>query len=503
MRVKKIISPIIYMALAVCYIMALSSCSSVTNSNETSHVRVGITSIHDFGFGQLEMIANDLKEQLNVEVEFVELITGRMSPDEFAHSIDEALALNKIDMVIGIPSFFASTWIANERLLDITDYVAGLENIHRGVVNISKTMGNGRMYFISPVIDDIYLLFFNRTALDELGVGSDLPSHISWADLLERLYASQTAIVANNSELFPIAISVGSLDNNFNLVSQFLMQSAGLGSHLVEGYQLTQPMRELFAIYAEVTARYGRTDSELRNGFLPHNLIFAEGNHLFLVGNIRDLELMLNEEANRSFNLAAITAEERVIVGIPSIGVSVINFDGSRKQNIRETAIFINRNTEHKETAINIMNLFMSKEYAHRIIENRMLASVFSTHRFVFPSYFDDETIAQLNGFFSGNFDAALFYDVDYGNAIMGMYINDMDFMNLLSEAFAYVHENFTPDDDIDGIVSTALMSMEESLQLIINYHYHENATSNDEHLGTSSTYYYLEWHGNTCSNEA
>ena len=44
-----------------------------------------------------------------------------------------------------------------------------------------------------------------------------------------------------------------------------------------------------------------------------------------------------------------------------------------------------------------------------------------------------------MNENYNGSFDVSIFYDVEFGNVIKGMYILDWELVNLLNETFAQI----------------------------------------------------------------
>jgi len=450
MRILKTTTSI-FIALVI-GLMFLTSCFQTKKDvvSEYVTIKIGVASFDDDLYGH-NSLKNLLEARSDIEIEFVELISSDVrSTEEYVNRIDLALQNGEIDMVIGLPSYLTPQLILNNRLLDITDDLVNLENIHKGVVDIAKTIGNGRVYFISPIIQDIALVFSNQEILSELGL-DNLPDYIGWKDFLNSLAYCNTEIDIRSLGYSPLALSVGAYQGEDLMIAhEFLQQHTILSRDLTENNVLSQDATELFDIYAKVVAQYGKTENELLNGMFPSNLIFTEGNFAYMVGDVSVLELLLNSEYNNEFNA---DSPFEIKADFP-IGVSIINFDGSQKQNIKETSIIINRNTEHKDITLELLNFFMGKELAHNMIENRAKHSYFTPFRYTFPSYHDEETIKLLNEIYDNGFNASLLYDVEHGNTIAGMYITNRELIELLNEGFTQVYNAQANNSDNDLEIS-------------------------------------------------
>lgn len=131
----------------------LTACSNDTapqntKIEENTVVKISVPSL-DNEIHAYDMLEVELEKRLNLDIELVDI-----SPDsenirtnnDYMEHLDRLLAENVIDMCIGIPSYQLNKVIDKSCLLDITDSILEIENIHKGAVDISKKMGNGNLY---------------------------------------------------------------------------------------------------------------------------------------------------------------------------------------------------------------------------------------------------------------------------------------------------------------------------------------------------------------------
>ena len=171
--------------------------------------------------------------------------------------IDTIMEKNEIDMLLGIPSHQLEYAIENEQFLDITDKINNLEKFHKGIVDISKKRGNGKLYYMSPVFEQRSLLFQNMDLLNQLHI-KPLSEYASWYDFLDKLDEVQGKIKEMKLEQKPLAFGVKNIQEDI-LFSEYdyLTHAFGLDTSSMENNQLSSKWEEFYKIFAKIIMDYG------------------------------------------------------------------------------------------------------------------------------------------------------------------------------------------------------------------------------------------------------
>lgn len=390
-----------------------------------------------------DLLKKDLEEKFNVEVNFVDLYKDIKQDDteqDLMEDICTVLEENKVDMIIGVPSHQLEYAVSNKLLLEITHEVSNIENMHKGVIDRSKKMGDGKLYYISPIVNHISLLFQNKEILQELDI-EPLPRYMSWEGFVNKLDLVQERINSKNLEYYPLALSVKNANEDI-LFSAYDFQTLayGLDSKIFENNEFSERWKTFYKLFAEIIYKYGKDLEEMDNGMYPKNYIYTNGEYAFMLGESYDVEVFLNKSFNEEYNRSA---PVKISPDFP-IEISYISYDASRIQNFRDTSIAINKSTLEKKLTLEMLNYFLSKEYAYKIIDTRDEYSHFSNSLFSYPTYYDEDTISELNKAYGEKFDAHLFYDIEYGSRINNTdQTNDAYlFDTSLNEGFTMIYNN-------------------------------------------------------------
>ena len=432
--------------------------AGVDSKNTT--IKIGVTSLDNNIYGY-DMMESYIEEKLNIDIQFVNISPegeNIQTNNDYVEYLDKIVSENVVDMCIGIPSYQLSALIDNERLLDITDSILYIDNIHKGAVDISKKMGNEKLYFIPSAIYNVYMVFQNQSILNTLSIS--LPNYMSWEELEAYLNTTLQFIQEANLSYVPLALAVKDMESKELFIGyEFFMQALGLDTRIVEDNKLTPAAKNYYTTFANIISKYGKGYEAFENAKYPNDYIFVEGNYAYMLGQSYDLEVFLNSFLNHNFN-----KESPFTLNIDfPLKVSFINFDGTNTQNLRETSIFINKHTSYIDQCISILNTLLSKEYALKMIESRDTYAHFTSSTYQYPTYYDKDTLAALNKSYNGKFDISVLYDVDYGNPT---YHNDLE-MGIMIEAF---NEGFTEvynnKSDI-SIITNTLIDIEDTFAKI------------------------------------
>lgn len=433
-------------------------------SHEKHDIYIGVPLANNKIY-RYDLLKKDLEKQFNVEVNFVDLYKD-IKPDDTEQNLMEdictILKMNEVDMVLGVPSHQLEYAVNDKLLLEITDEILNLENMHKGVIDRSKKMGDGKLYYVSPIVNHISLLFQNKKILQDLNM-EPLPKYMSWGTFVNILDKVQECINDKNLEYYPLALSVKNANEDI-LFSAYDFQTLayGLDSKIFENNEFSERWKNFYRLFAKIIYKYGKDLEEMNNGIYPKNYIYVKGNYAFMLGESYDVEVFLNKSFNEEYNRKV---PVKVNPDFP-IEISYINYDGSKTQNFRDASISINQSTLEKELTLKILNYFLSKEYAYKIIDTREEYSHFSNSLFSYPTYYDEDIIAVLNKSYGKNFDAHLFYDIEYGSRINNTdQTNDTYlFDTSLNEGFTMIYNN-RENKEINNVIEEALEYTQNKLK--------------------------------------
>lgn len=383
--------------------------------NNTLVIRIGVPMYREDWF-RFSTLRNDLESRFDIHIEFVDIGYGAEFQQDIVDNLYYHVRDGKVDMVLGFPSNTALRLIENSMLLDLTYYVDSIDNLHSGIVQLNKEVSGGRLYTISPVITNIQLLFTNQKLMESLNMENEIPDFISWYAFAEHLDNVQELVSERMLSYRPLSLEVGCPDAQYTIIARsFLMTLLGSESPFDEYGQLTVESENFLKTFAMVADRHGITSDEVLNlGGYPWDFTFANGEFAHMLGELSQMERLLNAEFNNYHNNRS---PWQLNVDFP-ISVSAININGGYVQNLRETALFINLQTEHKDLCIRILNYLLSEEHAKRIIASRFDYSHFSPTYIPLPAFFNEYTIALINEAYNGNFCVSLIYSGKYASAI-------------------------------------------------------------------------------------
>ncbi|MBO8464031.1 MAG: extracellular solute-binding protein [Firmicutes bacterium] len=374
--------------------------------------------------------------------------------------IDTIMEKNEIDMLLGIPSHQLEYAIENEQFLDITDKINNLEKFHKGIVDISKKRGNGKLYYMSPVFEQRSLLFQNMDLLNQLHI-KPLSEYASWYDFLDKLDEVQGKIKEMKLEQKPLAFGVKNIQEDI-LFSEYdyLTHAFGLDTSSMENNQLSSKWEEFYKIFAKIIMDYGLSLEEMENGIYPKNYVFTNNEYGFMLADSYDVELLYNQSMNETYNKNATIPLE---IDFP-VKISYLSYDGSKTQNLRDSSIAIDKDTKKSKDCIEILNYVLSKEYTMKMIDTIGKYSHFSSSSVTYPTYFDEDTIKKINKSYHGRFDANIIYDVEYGSIIYSTDLlnNTSVFEDIFNRAFTLAYNKRKSKNSQEQVI-------EESLQYIQN----------------------------------
>ncbi|MDR1639292.1 MAG: extracellular solute-binding protein [Clostridiales bacterium] len=357
-------------------------------------------------------LSYDIKERLGLETEFVELTPLDENANPAEHLM-QTIKQSELDMVLGVPNVHIQQIINADVFADITDDILELGNIQKSVVDVALKIGNGKLYFISPVITECYYLFENKDLLRELDM-APVNGFITWDDFFARLGKIESKLqILGNSEVKPLAMVVQNEGEEAVFAEDdFFMFGYGLDSPLVYNNKLLGHSKwsDYFLRFSEMISKYGSNYSEIDQRFI-FNTHFSNGNYVASLGGNYQLELYTKDNMKLNDVLPAKVNLDFEL----SVSPLPVSAGDEGMLNIRLSSMAISKASKRKAESLRILNFILSKDYAMKMIEHRYEYSNLGAGIPFFPAYFDDETIKRLNEMYDGKFDASLIYNADRG----------------------------------------------------------------------------------------
>ncbi|MFC9539067.1 hypothetical protein ACFTQ7_04200 [Lysinibacillus sp. NPDC056959] len=322
----------------------------------------------------------------------------------------------ELDLIIGLTPNKLAPLVNDNLLMDITDHIENKNNLHKGVLNSSVKGGNGKIYYISPVIKTMYFVLQNEEIFNDLGVDL-LPKYPSYSDFLNTLNLLKSSSKEQNDTYSPIALAVKNIgEDDLFIGDQLRMFGYNLDTPFYkDGKLMNNEWRELYNFFATMVKDYGKGYEEYEDGTYPGDNIFSDGDYAMMISNSFNMDIYLNKEFNRDWNAKSPT---KLDADFP-IKVSFLpNKDGDEIQNIRQSSLAFVKESNNTDILLEIMNYIFSEEYTLKMLESRGKYNHFSNYPLSYPTFYNDKTLSVLNQTYNENFDVSTFYDVQDGTAV-------------------------------------------------------------------------------------
>ncbi|MGO4731842.1 hypothetical protein [Paenibacillus sp. 2KB_22] len=420
---------------------------SKENENSRSKISISI-GVPEMGnpIYQYPKLKSDIEARFDVEVNFVELYPesqkNAITENDVIDNTYKKVKNGELDIIAGLTPNKLAPLVQDNLLLDITDHIDHKENLHSGVLNSSLKGGNGRIYYISPVIKTIYFVLQNEEIFNDLGVDL-IPMYPTYNEFLNTLNLLESSSKKKGLSYSPIALAVKNTDDDELFIgTQLRMFGYNLETPFYSNGQLmNEEWRELYNFFATMVKNYGKGYEEYEDGTYPIDNIFSNGNYGMMIANAFNMEIYSNSEFNRDWNSKS---PVKIEANFP-ISISFLpNKDGDKIQNIRQSTLAIVKESDYRDTLIGIINYILSEEYTLKMLDSRGEYNHFSNYPLSYPTFYNENTVSILNQSYNENFDASMIYDVDNGSAVETYPISDeyINFDTTVNEALTDVYNN-------------------------------------------------------------
>ena len=285
---------------------------------------------------------------------------------------------NNVDLLLDIPNEYLRDYIENESLLKLDDYI-NIDTIHPAVVDKSRKIGNGSIYFISPYFSSDFLMV-NTKLFDELKV--PIPSEIKfWQDVPKILSNIKTSIEDNGIEdIYPLSLGMNGIESFFQ---DFEVLTAPLDLSIKSGRNIYGDERWLsvFSFFMDLYKEYGVHETiDTMDMFLDDKIVmkFVQGPEIMRYKDFMDKYKIFEVPSYEGF-------EDKVFLNTTDISIPL--------------------NAPNKENALNVLNHFFSKEFANKGIKSRL----FGIYPFV--SYVDDGILDKYRELYNLNEPSVIYSD--------------------------------------------------------------------------------------------
>lgn len=431
--------------------------NSKENSSKKTTISIGLPDVGNDSTYEYLQFKRDLEEKFNIEVDLQELYPetkkGALTEQDVIDYTYKKVKDGELDLIIGLTPNKLAPLVKDNLLFDITDHIENKSNLHKGVLNSSVKGGNGRIYYISPVINTMYFVLQNENVFNDLGVDL-LPLYPDYSEFLNTLNQLRSSSEEQDGTYSPIAFAVKNVDEDVLFIgSQLRMFGYNLETPFYkDGQLMNDEWKALYRFFATMVRDYGKGYEEYENGIYPNDNIFSNGDYGMMFSNSFNMELYLNENFSREWNAQS---PMKIKADFP-IKVSFLpNKVGDEQQNIRQSSLALVKESDNTDILLEIMNYIFSEEYTLKMIESRGKYNHFSSYPFSYPTFYSDKTISILNRSYNENFDVSMIYDVDNGSAVEAYPIPDWynDFDSAVNKALTDVYyEDKTIDETYEYI---------------------------------------------------
>ena len=310
-----------------------------------------------------------LKDELDINLKIDYIVDDKKEIDNYdiwedtKEQLKNKLKDNKFDLLLDIPNEYLREFIEDKKLLKLDDKI-NIENIYPSIIDKSRKIGDGNMYFISPYFSNNFLLL-NKNVFKNLEL--NIPSEIkSWNDILEISSKIKSKIEYHKyTDIYPLAFGMNGLESFFQ---DFEVLTRPLNLPIKSNNTIYDDKKwfDVFSFFMNLYKEYS-IDKEV---YTPQLFL----NDKIAIKFVKGLEMDLYKDSMSNYE----------VYEIPS-------YKGFKNQIFLETLdISIPQNSLNKELALKILNHILSKEFAYKSLNENFFGEY---NIYPFVSYIDNNIL--------------------------------------------------------------------------------------------------------------
>lgn len=322
-----------------------------------------------------------LKNDVNITLNFDYLIDDQEFTENLWSTIEtelnKKLKNDNIDIIGSIPTPYLYKPIKNKQLESFEQYLVkdkfNLSNIHQPIVNISRKVGNGEIFFLAPSFNN-KMLVINNDIFNKLKI--DVPTKpLTWSEVynLSLLINKKSE---NLEDIYPISLGPGGKNGLF---MDFELLTSVRELPLLDNSSNIYPDEEWASLINQFVKLY-QTNGE-DNKLVTIDDMFFQGKVGMKILYPKDLNVLYRKYSTQELGFKLANFKYTVLPA------PVFN-DNKNITYIDIQNLAISKNSKKKDLAWKTIKYAMSKEYA-----NFMANSERNAFMGKFTSYKDDKIL--------------------------------------------------------------------------------------------------------------
>lgn len=310
-------------------------------------------------------LKNDLKKEIGVNLKIDYLIDEYDIPDNYdlwkytSEQLTNKLNTGNIDLLLDVPNEYLRDHIENKNLLKLDKFLNN-DNIYPAIIDKSKKIGNGNIYFISPYFQTNFIMI-NTDIFNQLDV--PVPKEIkSWDNVLDILSDVKSSIIEKNKDIYPLSLGMNGIESFFQDF-EVLTRNSNIPIKSNNNIYEDEKWVDIFSFFMTLYRDYGIHDEI----YTPELFIDDKIAVKFVQGS----EIDMYKDSMKKFK----------VFEVPSYK------DFKDEVYLQTVDVSIPSNSKHIDSTLKVLNYFFSEEFNNKSIDEPLFGM------YPFVSYIDNKII--------------------------------------------------------------------------------------------------------------
>jgi len=351
----------IKLSLIICIFIMLTGCSI----NNISLSRTGELNVLIFSKSELDYFSpleKEIRKKLNIKLNFDYAIDEKnLKGDywkEIKQSLDKKLSTGNYDLVMGLPSQYIDYLVENKKIISLEPFIKQdnmkISEYHQPTINISKKIGGGELYSLSPTFRTLFLIL-NEDIFNELDININKEVY-TWEEIEE---IAQKIHEQKDQVSYPIyPLSFGP-SGKIGFFQDFLVLTKPKELMLTSNEQHTlypehSQWLEMYNLFVEMFKKYGIEDASDNE--------FFRGKVAMRVSYPNTFQMMRDDSFKEN------TYKQFKIKVLP---MPIFESQSKMTYTTVDSHIAIADKSKNKEKAWKVLKYIMSEEFAQYLINNK------------------------------------------------------------------------------------------------------------------------------------